>query len=54
MAYEVFKEMVSEFLFGSFGSLFGFENRRAENVGFFERIIGAIRRHTIHERMGCP
>ena len=54
MAYEVFKEMLSEFLFGTVGSFFGIENRRTENVGMFERIVGAIRKHTIHKKMGCP
>jgi hypothetical protein len=54
MAYEVFKEMLSEFLFGTVGNLLGIENRRTENVGMFERIIGAIRKHTIHKKMGCP
>jgi len=54
MAYEVFKEMLSEFLFGTIGSYFGIENRRTDNAGIFERIIGAIRKHTIHKKMGCP
>ena len=54
MAYEVFKEMLSEFLFGSVGSLFGIENRRTGNPGIFELIVGAIRKHTIQKKMGCP
>jgi hypothetical protein len=55
MAYEVFKEMLSEFLFGTVGSLFGIENRRTDNgAGIFERIVGAIRKHTIQKKMGCP
>ncbi len=57
LAFDVFKEVVAEFLTATLGSYLGVATRRTsedDSLNLVSMVMSAVRKNTIQKRMGCP